>query len=132
MFLNRLNDKEKVSFLKVAHYVALSDNDFSESQESIIEKYCMEMQVSDVDFDMNKFDIKRELSEVTDPVSRKIFLLEVMALVYSDSYLHPDEKKVLDEMIMVFDLKDALAVVYSEWAKSILALYVQGQALLEL
>jgi hypothetical protein len=55
-----------------------------------------------------------------------------MALVYSDSYLHPDEKKVLDEMIMVFDLKDALAVVYSEWAKSILALYVQGQALLEL
>ncbi len=30
MFLNRLEKEEKIAFLELAHYVARSDNDFSE------------------------------------------------------------------------------------------------------
>lgn len=72
------------------------------------------------------------LAEVKSPSSQKIILLEVMTLIYSDSILHKEERKILDELINEFSLNPSLAIVYGEWAKSILALYIQGQALIEL
>ncbi len=132
MFLNRLNDEEQVAFLELAHYLARSDNDFSKSEENIINEYCMEMQIDNIDFDENTFDIDNTLSKIKDNKSQKIVLLEVMALIYSDNYLHIEEKKVLDTIIEKFGLNKALSIVYAEWAKSILALYIQGNALIEL
>ncbi len=132
MFLNRLEINEKKAFLMLAHHIARSDGDFSESQESIISKYCMEMQVDDVTYEEESFNLTQILAEVESPSSQKIILLEVMALIYSDSILHEEEKKILDELIHEFGLNPSLAIVYGEWAKSILALYIQGQALIEL
>lgn len=116
----------------LAHHIARSDGDFSESQESIISKYCMEMQVDDVTYEEERFSLTQILAEVDSPSSQKIILLEVMALIYSDSILHEEEKKILDELIKEFGLNPSLAIVYGEWAKSILALYIQGQALIDL
>jgi galactose-1-phosphate uridylyltransferase len=45
MFLNRLENEEKVAFLELAHHIARSDDDFSDQQKEIIATYCMEMQI---------------------------------------------------------------------------------------
>ena len=132
MFLNRLNDVEKKAFLNLAHYIARSDNDFSQSQQDIISTYCTEMQIDDIDFDKESFDLDETLNLVKNQKSRKIVMLEIMALVYSDDYLHPAEKEVLDKMIEVFELNSNLSIIYTQWAKSMLALYIQGNALIEL
>ncbi len=132
MFLNRLKKKEKVAFLELAHHVAQSDNDFSESQQNIINKYCMEMQISDVKYNKKKFKINKTLSKIKNSKSQKIILLEMMILVYSDNILHLEEKKVIDSMVKKFKFSPSLSIVYGEWAKSILALYIQGTALIEL
>jgi len=132
MFLNRLKKKEKVAFLELAHHMARSDNDFSEAQQSIINTYCMEMQIDDIKYDEKKFSLKKTLSKFKKSKSQKIILLEIMALVYSDNVLHDEEKKVLDVMIKKFGIKKSLSIVYGEWAKSILALYIQGKSLIDL
>jgi len=132
MFLDRLKKKEKVAFLELAHHMARSDNDFSESQKSIIAKYCMEMQIDDIKYNKNNFNLKKVLSKFKSKSSQKIALLEIVALVYSDNILHSEEKRVLDLMIKNFRLKKSLVVIYSQWSKSILALYAQGQALIDL
>ena len=132
MFLNRLKKKEKKAFLELAHHIARSDNDFSESQKDIIGKYCMEMQLDDIKYNDKKFNLDKTLSKIDSSKSQKIVLLEIMALVYSDSLLHVKEKKVLDAMIKKFNMKKSLSIVYGEWAKSILALYIQGEALIDL
>lgn len=132
MFLNRLNPEEKVAFLELAHHIARSDNDFSEMQNEIIEKYCQEMQVDDIEYNENSFDIHESLSVVEDKQSQKIILLEIMALVYSDNILHSEEQKVIDILLEEFGLNQNLSVVYGEWTKAILALYIQGEALIEL
>ena len=98
MFLNRLEKEEKIAFLELAHYVARSDNDFSLSQKDIINNYCIEMQIENIEFNVNKFDIYNTL------------------------------EKILEE----FNLNYHLATVYGEWAKAILSLYIQGNALVEL
>ncbi len=132
MFLNRLNQEEKIAFLELAHYIARSDNDFSKLQKDIIAKYCMEMQIEDIEYDANAFDIYTTLDKIQNPRSRKIVLLEIMALIYSDDFLHEEERKVLEKVLEEFALNYNLAVVYTQWAKTMLSLYTQGNALIEL
>ena len=132
MFLNRLEKEEKIAFLELAHYVARSDNDFSLSQKDIINNYCIEMQIENIEFNVNKFDIYNTLGKITNKKSQKIVLLEIMALIYSDNFLHEEERKVLQKILEEFNLNYHLATVYGEWAKAILSLYIQGNALVEL
>jgi uncharacterized tellurite resistance protein B-like protein len=132
MFLNRLEKEEKIAFLELAHYVARSDNDFSLSQKDIINNYCIEMQIENIEFNVNKFDIYNTLGKITNKKSQKIVLLEIMALIYSDNFLHEEERKVLEKILEEFNLNYHLATVYGEWAKAILSLYIQGNALVEL
>lgn len=132
MFLNRLTLKEKEAFLLLAHHIAHVDADFCDKEQLMIDKYCMEMQMDDVAYDAGQFDLPSILSVFEDDNHRKIALLEIMALVFSDGALHEAEEAVLNEMVVYFDLNPNLAIVYKEWAKSILALYVQGEALIHL
>lgn len=132
MFLNKLNENEKVAFLELAHHIARSDNDFSDTQQGIIEKYRLEMQIDDIEYDIDKFDIYTTLDKVQNQRSRKIVVLEIMALIYSDNFLHEEERKVLEKILEEFDLSYNLSIVYTEWAKTMLSLYTQGNALIEL
>jgi len=132
MFLNRLKKKEKVAFLELAHHIARSDNDFSESQQDIIQTYCIEMQIEDIKYSKKKFDLEKTLSNFKKYETRKIVLIETMALIYSDSILHKEEKKILNVMLKNFNISQSLAVTYAEWTKAIMALYTQGESLIDL
>ena len=102
MFLNRLEKEEKIAFLELAHYVARSDNDFSLSQKDIINNYCIEMQIEDISFNVKEFDIYNTLGKITNKKSQKIVLLEIMALIYSDNFLHEEERHVLEKILEEF------------------------------
>ena len=132
MFLNRLNEVEKKAFLELAHYVARCDGNFMDEQKEIIKQYCNEMQIEDINFKEEKFDIYDVLSKIKNKRSQKIVLLEIMALIYADDYLHEEERKVLEKMFEEFDLNYNLSVIYAQWAKAMLSLYIQGNALIEL
>lgn len=132
MFLNKLEEKEKLAFLELAHYTAGKDNNFSLSEKDIINNYCLEMQIDNIGFDIEKFDLYRTLNEIKKPKSQKIVLLEIMILIYSDSFLHEEERKILEKILEEFNLSYHLATVYEEWAKAILSLYNQASALIEM
>lgn len=132
MFLNRLSEEEKKAFLELAHHVARVDDNFHDQEQIIIDKYCMEMQMDDIEYDESSFDIENTLSIIKEESNKKIVLLEVMALVYSDNILHPAEEKVLNKIVTLFKLNPNLAIVYKEWAKSILSLFTQGEALIHI
>ncbi|MDW1821581.1 TerB family tellurite resistance protein [Vibrio sp. Vb1018] len=132
MFLNRLSLKEKEAFLRLAHHVAHADNQVSKEEDLVITKYCMEMQMDDVSYDVTSFDLGETLNCFESDGNRKIALLEIMALIYADNILSVEEQSLIDQMIEHFELNPNLAIVYREWAKSILSLFVQGEALIHL
>lgn len=131
MFLNRLDHDSKVAFLKLAHYVANSNDDFLNSKKELIEAYCLEMNIENIDFKKDNFNIKEILDSVTDKKVQKIFLIEIMALIYSDEIITEAERRVIEAM-EIFELNSTVFEVYKEWSKATLALYMQGQALIEL
>ena len=132
MFLNRLNEDEKVAFLELAHHMARSNNDFSQAQQSIIGQYCLEMQIEDINYDEKDYNLSEILKKIDNKSSQKIVLLEIMALVYSNQKIDKEEQEVLDAMITEFNLTSSLVIVYGEWTKAILAISIQGSALIEL
>jgi len=132
MFLNRLTIEEKEAFLLLAHHVAHSDNNLTADEELVIDKYSMEMQMDDIEYDQAHFDLVDVLSKFTQDSHKKIALLEIMALVYADGVVAKEEDNLIKTMITQFDLNPNLAIVYREWSKSILSLFVQGEALIHL
>ena len=132
MFLNKLNSVEKEAFLELAHYIARSDEKFSNKEKEVIKTYCLEMQIDDIEFNEDSFDLDTTLSKFETKESQKVALLEVMALIFSDNILHKEEKKILDTMVEKFKLEPTLGDVYAEWTKAILAITAQGQALIKL
>jgi tellurite resistance protein len=131
MFLNKLEDNEKVAFLTLAHHIARSDGDFSENEQNVIATYCMEMQIEDINYNEDSFNLTKILSEIKSDENQKILLLEIMALIYSDG-LHQEEQKILNIIIEHYNISEALSIVYSEWSKSILSISNQAQALIKL
>ncbi len=132
MFLNRLTLAEKEAFLELAHHVAHIDEDFSKEERIIIDKYCMEMQIDDVECNAENFNLGEVLAVFKEDSHKKIALLELMALVFSDGHLHKAEENTINQIVERFGLNPNLAIVYKEWAKSILSLFVQGEALIHL
>lgn len=133
MFLNRLGSKEKTAFLALAHHVARSDADFSVEERVIIAKYCMEMQIDDIeDYDDQTFDLPKTLNLFTTTRNRNIVLLELMVLVYADGRLAMQESHVIDRFLAHCNMNPNLSIIYKEWAKSIISLYTQGEALIHL
>jgi len=132
MFLGLLKEEEKNAFLELAHYLARSDGDFSDKQKEIISTYCFEMNIDDIDYNAEKFDLNYTLSKFLSEKSKKIVLLEVMALIYSDEYIHLEEQKIIDIMLEKFELNNTISNIYLEWTKTILAVSEQGKLLLEL
>jgi len=129
MFLSQLNSDEKGAFLKLAHYIARCDGDFSEAEVNTISTYCIEMQIEDIEYNDSKFDLESILNKFKSEESRKIVLLEIMALIYSDG-LEEREQKILDKMVEVFNLAKELEVTYSEWTQSILKISAKGYDLI--
>lgn len=131
MFLSKLDNNEKESFLMLAHNIARSDGDFSENEQNMIDTYCMEMQISGVNYDKNNFSLELILDTFKSQENQKIVLLEIMALVFSDG-LHEKEQEILNVIADKFNVSEDLTVVYGEWSKAILSIAKQGQALIKL
>lgn len=136
MFLHQLSTEEKKSFLEIAYHFAWSNNDFSDAQKKVIEGYCNEMQIEDIDYNKDNFNIRNVLSKISNPISQKIVLLETMALIYADNasldLIHEGEKRVLDLMILSFGIDKKLLNIYSEWTRCIFSLTAQGENLIHL
>ncbi|MGI9280370.1 MAG: hypothetical protein ACR2PX_12205 [Endozoicomonas sp.] len=132
MFLNRLLLDEKQAFLAIAHHLAHSDDKLTRDEENILAKYCMEMQMDDIVYNKSEFDLSAALDAFQTDSHKKIALLEIMALVFADGVLADEEQQLIDKIISHFDLNPNLAIVYREWSKSILSLFVQGEALIHL
>jgi len=133
MFLNQLSNNEKIAFLTLAHHIARVDGDFSTNEQNIIKTYCMEMQIQDINYNENEFNLNTVLEKITNKENQKILLLEIMSLIYSDGiHINKEEQRILDIITEKYDINDTLYEVYLEWSKSILSIAKQGQALIRL
>ena len=98
MFLGRLSEKEKNAFLSLSVHASNSNGVFAEDEKMMIREYCKEMEIPF--FDVEKtipLDKVVELFKESELSIKKIVLLEILGLLYSDGVVDDSEKKFVNE-----------------------------------
>lgn len=132
MFLNRLDSNSKEVFLFLAKYIIHTDSSFVEIEEVLINKYLQEMNITNIKFEKDESLLQEYIKRVTNKEHQKIILIELLGIVYNDNVMTSVEKEIIDTIVDIWNVNSSLVVVYGEWSKNLLSLYVQGEALLEL
>ena len=123
MFLNLLNDEEKVIFLKLAISVIQADGKLEESEKSFIAEYSREMGIERYAFDekVDPMPLAEKIGKNSTDSVKRIFLVELLACANADGDFAECEKSLLRSFIKIFgllesSLQDSL-VLLNEYTK---------------
>lgn len=122
----KLKTEEKFAFLHLAQYVAKLDGEYGPKEREIVEEYCMEMGIENVELSQEHFILEETLETFTSPKSRRITLLALMVLVHIDDKFGIYEHKSIDKIARIFDVSEKELHLFSMWGKAGSALYEQA------
>lgn len=126
VLLMKLKSEEKFAFLQLAQYVAKLDGEYGPKEREIIEEYCTEMGIENIEIDLKHFVLETILETFRSSKSQRIIVLALMVLVHVDDKFGINENKVIDKIAQQFDLTEKEIYLFSMWGKMGSALYEQA------
>ena len=130
MYLNYLEENEKVAFLKIAHIVALSDGNFCENEKVIIGSYCNEMGMNDIELNTQNDSIDILSNEFRNEQSKKIVILELMSIIHANGEFKESEKNIINQLTKKFAINDKYIKDVELWSQSLMHIIGQGENLI--
>ena len=122
----KLKPEEKFAFLQLAQYVARLDGEYGPKERELVNEYCTEMGIENVEFTHESFNLDENLPIYTSSKSQRIILLSLMVLVHIDDKFGIYEHKTLDKIAQVFEISEKELHLFSMWGKAGSALYEQA------
>lgn len=105
MFLNNLSFQQRKVFLGLAKKMLEIDGGIDEEEENYLRSICKEMSLG------LKDDVQFTIEELNDiyhtPEERKVILVELFALAFSNGEYHELEEKLILSIIDTFDMEKA-------------------------
>jgi len=126
LLLMKLKTEEKFAFLQLAQYVAQLDGEYGPKEREIVEEYCTEMGIENIDIDVKSFLLEDILTIFKSAQSQRITLLALMVLVHVDDKFGIYEHKVIDKIAHQFNISEQEIHLFSMWGKMGSALYEQA------
>jgi uncharacterized tellurite resistance protein B-like protein len=130
MYLNYLEENEKIAFLKLSHAVAHSDGDFCDNEKMVIGSYCNEMGIDDVAFNKDE-SIDNISNEFKSIQSQKIAILELMSIINANGEFKKEEKNIIDILVTKFNINEKYLEDVKNWTELMLSLIEQGNSLVQ-
>lgn len=132
MFLHFLQTKEhKEAFLELAHVVAKADGFVHRKEQGYLNSYLVELEMLQSDFE---FTEERELSDILgnieDEQVKKIFLAEILLLIFADGDYNDDEKLVTRDMKRLFGFSEETYELFKSWVIRMDLLKIEGLKLI--
>jgi len=108
MFLNLLNDEEKVVFLKLAISVIQADGKLQEKEKSFIAEYSREMGIEHYTLDekVDPLPLAEKIGKNSSDSVKRIFLIELLACANADGDFAEYEKSLINSFIKIFGLSE--------------------------
>ena len=122
----KLKNEEKFAFLQLAQFVAKLDGEYGPKEREVIEEYCTEMGIENLEVNLEEFSLEDILSIFKTTQSQKIAILALMVLVHIDDKYGIYEHKVMHKIAQAFHLSDETMHLFSMWGKMGSALYEQA------
>jgi len=129
MFLHLLNEPQKTAFLVIAQRISMADGEDSMDEVTQLEDLKKRLNTTTPP-DMSAVLGELDLSAFTDHQSQVIILLELLALVYTDGYLHEAESSLIGDIAATFGFDQEALNTMAEWAMKSIELTSRGEALM--
>jgi len=126
LLLMKLKAEEKFAFLQLAQYIAQLDGEYGLKEREIIDEYCTEMGIENIDIDLKHFVLEEILMTFRTSRNQRIILLALMVLVHVDDKFGLNEYKIMDKIAQQFNLAEKEIDLFSMWGKMGSALYEQA------
>lgn len=125
MYLNLLKEKEKKLFIGIAHNLAVSDGDYSDKENIVINSYCQEMHILFDEKNVVKsvVDIAREIAENSSDKVKKIFIFELIGLAMIDGNYDENERTLIKQMEDIFHIDTG----YADKCEQVITEYIAFQ-----
>ena len=107
MYLSLLDNEKKHLFLDLELYMSCSDGEFSIDEKNIIDVHCLEMEIDNNNYqpDLPKDLLLNKLKTSLTIKEKKIFILELMAVVLADGDFHENEHEIMLQLAKYFNFK---------------------------
>lgn len=125
MFLNLLTERQKQSFLALATKVVMADGGVVPEENVTLDVRKAEMGGSIMAPPEEIFGAAN-FSVFDTPQSRRIVVMELLVLAYSDDEYHVNERPIIEEFAVEFGLTPAEIEKFEDWARRQSPLSVEG------
>lgn len=127
----KLETEEKFAFIQLAQFIAKIDGEYGPKEREIVNEYCTEMGIENVEIDKDIFILEDNLQIFINKESQKIAMLGLMLLIHIDDKFGIYEHKTIAKIAQKFDFTEKEIHHFSMWGKTGAALYEQALLLTE-
>lgn len=129
MFLASLNQKQKETFICLAHNVVVSDGDLSVGERVMMDAMRTEMNLPD-SFEARYVSLEG-IGEIFDTRrSRTIAMLALIRLGYADGAFEIEEQCVISDLCRAFEISETDFGLIQNWVRRYIALEREAQSLM--
>lgn len=130
MFLQWLEEKERVPFLALAKALIAADGVVHTEEQRLLSQFAREM---GIELPLESVFVKSDsviehAMAIESHRSRYIVLLELIGLGYVDQEFHPEESKLIREIAMIFGINNDTLKSLESWVLRQLSLFAEAQA----
>lgn len=117
MFLHLLDKEEQKNFLELANILINCDGYLSKEELHLMDTYRYEIQMSEEEYLIQNSDLKEILNSLfsTSVKNKKVILIELIALSFSDNDAHISEKELIDKVAEKFEIDEVVVTQIIEW-----------------
>lgn len=123
MYLAGLEDPEKAAFYALAKHLAEADDGVLSEEKEVLELFKKELGLQD---EPAEIAVEAACNKFTSAPSKRIALLELLLLAYSDGDVGPNEKVFLARVGAAFGIEKAQLSSAQVWAQGMNALNRNG------
>jgi DnaJ-domain-containing protein 1 len=126
MFLVKLNDSEKLSFLQIAHLAAGSDGVMDQAEIELLTQFAWEMGISDFQFEPMQANLSAFTGVFEREFSKRIVYVEIYGLLVSDGTFSAVESDLLQQLAIEFQFTEAQCQEMRDWVAKLSEVYSEG------
>ncbi|KZL91082.1 TerB family tellurite resistance protein [Clostridium magnum] len=123
MFLNELNKKEAIDFIKIVETLAKIDDTFAQSEKELLSEYIEELSLTNETIESLDFEASvKELVSSTDRI-RNIIYFELVGLALADGSYDEKEVEFLNNLAVQFDISTKKQKEFIDYFKIVKEVY---------
>lgn len=131
MFLQQLNEEEKVAFLELAYIIAKANGIIDDKEHQMLVAYQKEMEL-EIDLETHPIRPFQEVVNIfKDKKIKRIVFLESLAVAFADGIYHEEQKEHIHELKQYFSISDDDYESFKTWINKMNSLYYEAVELLD-